>query len=249
MQITLSALSTAFGLVVLSLLVRALARRVLRPEEVAGSEASADMVMEAMAGLYGVLLAFLLGGAWDRLDNALAATQVEAGAVANLRQIARILPPPLDVELGAAVEAYRVSEVEALSPSTRLRRSGEVDPRIAHLWRIVASFEPETSAQTQLQAQAIDAVEQLTEQRRLRLATAPRRLHPLLWVVLLTGAAGILGMVAISRPRHRLPGLYLSALATLIAFVLYSIYALSDPVRSGLSSEIMPMPEEIVAPR
>ena len=243
MSITMRALVAAAAVVLAALAGRALLSRLVRPDTATGAEPSADLVMEALAGLYGVLVAFLLAGAWDRIDETRTSMILEASAVANLRLVASFLPSPLDRDLGAATDSY---QMQGLQRRAGERPVGETEPGIARIYRVLASFEPSTAAQSELQSRAFDAVDQLTEQSRRRVVTAPRRLHPLLWVILVSGGAGVLTVVALSRPGSRLPAVYLSILAALIGFALYAIFAMSDPVGSGLAAE--PFFQEVLSP-
>src|SRR5690606_13264741 len=93
---------------------RAVLGRLIPAARASEAEPTAYAVVEAMAALYGVLVAFVLAGAWDRLDQTRVALTLEANAITSLQQTARVLPPPTRDELGRAVDAYRESVLEEL---------------------------------------------------------------------------------------------------------------------------------------
>ena len=242
MPIVVRALLVALAAVAGALLGRAMLNRFIRTEQVTGTEGSADLVMEAMAGLYGVLLAFMLAGAWQRFDETRGAIVLEANAIANLRRIARVLPSPVGEELNTASESYRVS---ARAEMAGMAESTGVDTIVTRLWQTLTSFQPTTPAQTELQSRALDAVDDLTNQRWMRLSMIRRTLHPLIWIILLGGAGAVLSVVAISRPGRPLPAFYLALLAMVLAFALYTIRALSQPARSGVVAEMTPFVDHL----
>jgi hypothetical protein len=246
LPITLRALLVVAVAVALALAGRAALGRYSRPEWVAEAQPTADMVIEAMAALYGVLVAFLLSGAWERFDQTRGTMMLEANAIADLGQVAALFPEPLRDDLSAAVEAYRVSVIAELPQLAEGGRSTEPDAILDRLWRILAGFEPATPAQVDLQSRAFDAVEELADQRRFRLQAIRRTLPPILWVILVGGAAAVLVVVASSSADGRLPAVYLALLSAMISFALFAIYALSHPIRSGLAAELAPFLEGLL---
>ncbi|HEX7118881.1 MAG TPA: hypothetical protein VF212_08845 [Longimicrobiales bacterium] len=237
MPTTLQALLVVAAAVAATLAIRAALGRFLRPDRVRAAQPTASVVMDAAAGLFGILTAFILAGAWDRYDATRGAMSLEANAFSNLRQIAQVLPPPIRGEFGAAVEAYRVSALEEFRLLAGGRTGDDADSIVGHLWLILAGFEPETAGQAELQSRALDAVEELGNERRARLLAVRRAPPPILWLILAGGATAVLGLAALSSVGGRLPAVYLALLAAVISLALYTIYALSYPVRSGLLDE------------
>ncbi|HEY8470650.1 MAG TPA: hypothetical protein VIL18_13450 [Longimicrobiales bacterium] len=191
-------------------------------------------------------MAFVLSGAWDRLDQTRAALTLEANAITDLQQIAKVLPPPTRDELGRAVDAYRESVLEELRLLGAGRTSTEPDALIDRIWRILAGFEPGTAGQVELQSRAFDVVEELSDHRRVRLATAQQTPPAVLWVILIGGGAAVLALAAATSLGDRLRATYVALLAAVIAFALFAIYALSYPLRSGLAAEIAPLLDHVL---
>jgi len=211
---------------------RAILQRLVSRERVREAEWVGDMVMEALASLYGVLVAFLLAGAWDRLDNARSSIAIEINALADLRQIATMFPPPTSTQLASVVDRYQQRAVEELSSGQTLREGSALPAILGEMFRTIATFEPRAPTESQLQALALDAVKDLADQRRTR-AWSGQPLPHLVWWILIGGAAAVLVLVSIASGT-RLGLLYLILLAAVISLALFSIYALTYPPRAGL---------------
>ena len=242
-----SALLVVAAAVLATLAGRAVLGRLIPAARAAEDEPTAHAVLEAMAALYGVLVAFVLAGAWDRLDQTRTALTLEANAITDLQQTVRILPAPTRDELGRAVDAYRESILAELRLLGTGQASTEPDALVDRMLRILAGFEPQTAGQAELQSRAFDVVQELRDQRGVRLATARRAPPAVLWAILIGGGAATLAVAAASSLGGRLRAAYVALLAAMIAFALFAIYALSHPVRSGLAAEIAPLLEH--APR
>src|SRR5690606_27463297 len=127
LSIAASALLVVAAAVLATLIGRAMLGRLIPAARATETEPTAHAVLEAMAALYGVLVAFVLAGAWDRLDQTRLALTLEANAITDLQQTARILPAPTRDELGRAVDAYRESVLEELRLLAAGRTSTEPD--------------------------------------------------------------------------------------------------------------------------
>lgn len=237
MPVTLRALLDVALSIAATLAVRAVLRRFLRPEPVEAAQTTAGPVMEATSGLFGVLAAFILAGVWQRFDDTRGSLTLEFNAYANLRQIARILPQPINAEFGAALEAYQASARAELGLQAEGQAGADAGEIIGRLWLILARFEPATAGQSELQTRALDAVEELGDARRARLLAMRRTPPTILWLILAGGAAAVLALATISSVGGRLPAVYLALLAAVVSLTLYSIFTLAYPVRSGLLAE------------
>lgn len=250
MPVTLRALLVVALSIAATLAIRAVLRRFLRPEQVEAAQGTAGPVMEATAALYGVLAAFILAGAWQRFDDTRSSVTLEVNAYANLLQIARILPPPIDAEFGASIEAYPASAQTELGLPVGEPfddAGGDAGEVIGRLWSILTRFEPATAGQSELQTRAFDAVQQLGDARRARLLAVRRTPPPILWTILAGGAAAVLALATISSIGGRIPAVYLALLTAVVSLTLYAIYALTYPVRSGLLTEMSHLTESLLS--
>lgn len=230
--------------VVVLLLVRVVLARLIDPAQVRAAEPSADVVMEAMAGLYGVLVAFLLAGAWERYDNVRAILLQELSQIAEIQQIARVLPSPTGEALQREISAYVATARSELQARAEQQRATTISNG-AGMFNVLASFEPRTPAQEHLQATALDLVGDLSKQHRLLIFTGHRPVPGLVWVVLIGGAVVLLGMVAVSSRTSRVAAGYLACIAVVISLALFTIYALSYPLRTDFVNATAPLAREL----
>lgn len=248
MSVTVQAVLVAVGAMVVALAGRAVVHRLVRPERVEEAQQTAEIVTQAMAALYGVLVAFLLAGAWGRFDAARETVTLETNAAAALWQIAQVLPGAGGRQLTREVEAYERSVREEMALPGQGRTDAVTDTVVDGMWRTVAELKPTTPGQTELQAQAFNAVRELANHREARLSMMQERIPAILWLILIGGGAAVLTVVAISSSNTRLSAVYLALLTMLIAFGLYTTYALSYPGRSGLAEEMVPAFREMARP-
>lgn len=237
MSLTASALLVVAAAVLATLAGRALLGRFIPAARAAEAEPTGHAILEAIAALYGVLVAFVLAGAWDRLDQTRAALTLEANAITDLQQTVGILPAPTRDELARIVDAYRESVLEELRLLAAGRTSTEPDALVDRMLRILAGFEPHTAGEAELQSRAFDVVQELKDQRGVRLVMARRTPPAILWAILIAGGAAVLAVAAASSLGSRLRAAYVALLAAVLAFALFAIYALSHPVRSGFTAE------------
>lgn len=236
MSITLNALIVVGASVAAALAIHVALGRLIRSSRVSEAESTAGVTMEAMANLYGVLLAFILSGAWGRLDDARSMLTHEANALLDLKQIARLLPAPTRDELESGIEAYRYGVLEELRRPEDRRPLEHPDSTLNRLWQIAAAYDPETPGQTELQSRALDTLEELGDQRRLRIRAFQRPVPGILWTILIGGAVVVISLTALTSTGGRLPAAYVALLAAMISFGLFAIWVLSHPVRSGLAA-------------
>ena len=167
---------------------RALLRRRLRG---GGQTSVVDTVMEPLAGVYGLLLAFLVSGVADRTMQLRSALETESDAFQRARLITQRLPPPLNAELPRRLDLYAAAERAARQQRFVPDRSGAI---LNNLWLRVAAFEPGSASVGVLQAETLDQLRVLDEQRR-NATRASRHAHgPLIWLVLIVGSTCVIAV-------------------------------------------------------
>ncbi|HEY0303807.1 MAG TPA: hypothetical protein VGC44_02490 [Longimicrobiales bacterium] len=203
---------------------RALLLRVVRHD---GRASVVDTVMEPLAGVYGLLLAFLVSGVADRAALLRAAAQEEAAAYDRLEQVAQHLPQAVGVRLQRALQRYARSELAARAGHPTADRGVTA---LHEVWVTIATFEANKAIESILQAQALDDVRVLREQR----AIAERASHPAhsgaIWLILIVGTCSVVGVCALASLGDPRGPIYLTALTAVIAVTLYVLYVLSQPI-------------------
>lgn len=192
-----------------------------------GHASVVDTVMEPLAGVYGLLLAFLVSGVADRAAMLRAAAQEEAAAYNRLEQVARHLPQAVGARLQHSLRRYARNELAA--------RAGHptADPGVAALqevWVTIATFEAKQSIENILQAQALDDVRVLREQRAIAERASQPAHSGAIWLILIVGTCSVVGVCALASLGDPRGPIYLTALTAVIAVTLYVLYALSRPI-------------------
>lgn len=212
-------IAVALVLVFRMVLVRALGGR--------GNDSIVDTVMEPLAGIYGMLLAFLVGGAADRVLERRTAVRQEVEAFQRVVAVVRHMPAPLDTQLHVMLRGYATAELAARRGFQSEDRSNAL---LNDMWLALAGFEPTRTSQQMLQSEAMAELRTLREQRRIA-ASANRPAHgPMIWSVLLLGAVLLISCCAVAGVADPHAPFYLSALSALIAITLYVFYALTRPL-------------------
>lgn len=128
-----------------------------------------ELFMAAGAGLYGVLVAFVLSAALSNFDRVREAGASEADSIANLASVAAGLPAPAEQEIRAAIANY----ARALLEEERTKGSGagsDASTALRTLRSLIVGFKPKGEGETNLHAAALDLVNRASDQRRARLA-------------------------------------------------------------------------------
>jgi hypothetical protein len=214
---------TALALV---LLLRGFLRRTVGEREGA---TVADTVMAPLAGLYGLLLAFLVGGVSDRSTDLRRSTREEAEAFARMEQIAGIVPPQTGVKLHRILQNY--AHVEATARADQ-RLTPAAERALNDLWYALAAFDATTRREIFLQSEALSELETLREQRRVAASMARAAHGPLIWVVLLAGSLCITAECAVASLGDPRATFHLAALTLVITLTLYALHVLSRPLIS-----------------
>lgn len=224
--------------IALALVGQALVDRLLRPDTLERAEnVVGNLFSQAVSGVYGVLVAFLLAGALTSFQALRGNLTVELNALIELARLAQALPAPAAAEIGEATRAFAFSLVDDEWPHLA---EGRANPRttaaLTRLRQLVATFSPSSAGEANLHAAALDLVRTIGEQRRILILAARRGLPALVWWILGIGGVVSIGISTLSAPPFRpLRFVLVAALTVLIALALYTLYALSHPFGPVLS--------------
>ena len=208
------------------LLLRRLLRRAVGEREGA---TVADTVMAPLAGLYGLLLAFLVGGVADRSTELRRSTREEAEAFARMQQIAHMVPAPVSAELHSLLASYARAESAARADQ---RLTPAAEGALNAIWYALAAFDANRRRDIFLQSEALSELRTLREERRVA-ASMARPAHGLMiWIVLLVGSLSIIGVCAVASLGDPRATFHLAALTLVITLMLYTLYLLSRPLIS-----------------
>jgi hypothetical protein len=212
------------GAIILILLFRSILQRATHEK---GEHSVVDTVIEPLAGIYGLLLAILVGGAVDRASELQQGLEMERAAYVRVSEIAARMPAGVSKVLQPSLRRYAQLEnaaglEEQPSPASK--------KLLNEIWFMLAEFEPARPSEVLLQSEALDAIHTLAEHRifAARANRFPNKV--LVWMILIVGSVSVLGVCALASlgdPRGRI---YLTALTAVVAITLYVFFALTRPI-------------------
>ncbi|HET7479922.1 MAG TPA: DUF4239 domain-containing protein [Rubrobacteraceae bacterium] len=205
-------------------------RRVPLPLREAHNNTTAT-IFGALYVMYALMVGFSAYFVAYQFDTAQKNVESEAGSVEEIYYLAEQFPEPDRRKVQGLTESYAKTVIQQGWP---MMKQGKLSPRAGEtadeLRRTVLSFEPKTSSQQAVYAQALLVLQDLDEYRALRLLDARTGIPLILWVVLVVG--GILTVAftyLFGMKDHRLHLLMVVAFTVVLILTLYTIRALEYP--------------------
>lgn len=220
------------AMVLLAVAGTLLARRWVSVEVLKLNNEVAGFIYGVIGVLYAVLLGFTAIIVWEQFDKAQAVVEQEANELADLYRDAQAFPDDVRRELETHLRAYARLVVEKEWPAMVERKSSpETWEEYNQLWRIYHRFRPQHEHEKIWYAQSLTKLNQLGDQRRLRLLSSRSEGVPdVMWVVLLGAGVITIGFSFLFGTRNATAQVLMtSGLAMTIALVLFSIVALEHP--------------------
>ncbi len=220
------------GTVLIAVAGTVLARRWVSVEVLKLNNEVAGFIYGVIGVLYAVLLGFTAIIVWEQFDKAQAGVDQEANELADLYRDAQAFPDATRKKLESQLRAYARLVVEKEWPAMAERTSSpETWEMYNQLWRTYHRFQPQNDHERTWYAQSLTRLNQLGDQRRLRLLSSQSKGIPVVMWVALLGAGGItIGFSFLFGTRSATAQVLMtSALAMTIALVLVSILALEEP--------------------
>ena len=201
--------------------------------------AATGIIYAALYVMFGVTIGFSLFLVWQQYDAAQKMAESEAAHVEELYRLAEGFPEPERGRVQDLAASYARVVVEEEWP---MMQQGRTSPRAGEiadeLQRSIQVFEPRTEAEQELQGEGLTQVDELDEERALRLLEVREGLPPILWVVLITG--GVITVAFTYLFGMETPWLHMlavAALAVIVSLILYTIavleYPFDDEMRVG----------------
>jgi hypothetical protein len=187
-----------------------------------------------------VLLGFAAVTVWEAYDKARASVQQEADDLADLYRDAQTFPDETRTQIEDQIREYVRLVVEKEWPAMAERNSisepFEVWDAYTRLWRTYYQFQPGSDQQRIWYARSITKLNDLSDQRRLRLQSSRAGGVPtMMWVALLgAGAITIAFSFLFGTQSAAAQVVISSGLAFTIALVMLAIIALEQPF-AGIS--------------
>ena len=190
-----------------------------------------NAIHQAIGIVYGVAIGFTILVVWQHLDTAQATTQREASDVEAIYRHADQLHESDGNRVQELSRSYAEVVVEEEWP---LLAHGQASPQAQNtadeLRDRIQKLDPQTMAEQALYARMLTNVDELEENRGLRLLQSKEGVPPFLWIVLvITGiiTVAFTYLFEIESPRRHM--LLVAALAVVVALSLYTVRIIEYP--------------------
>jgi Protein of unknown function (DUF4239) len=224
-----------------------LVRLRVRLAQLRGNNEVAGFKFAVIGVLYAVLLAFVVISSWERFHDAESALASEGGAAATIYRLAGGLDASSTATLRANLSAYLRSVLGDDWPAMVRGHSSAVTTRVlSDLYDEVIHYSPADLRDSNLQAELLSELDQVTRARRERLVMAEGTVPEVIWFVLFLGAGltisftfffGTENLVAQSCMTGILAAIIFSAVLVIIALdrpYTGAITVSREPIRSVL---------------
>ncbi len=186
--------------------------------------------------MFGLSVGFSLFLVWQQFGMARQTTEREAASVEELYRLAGSFPEPERSRVQELAVSYAMEVIEEEWP---LLEQGRSSPRagatLDELRRGVQEAEPRTDAQGALHAEALSELDELEEDRLLRLVAAREGIPYIVWVMLVVGGTLTITFTYLfGIDAAWLHAVAVAGLTVLVSLILHVIGILDYPFNSGV---------------
>lgn len=220
------------GMVALAVAGTLLTRRRVGAEVLQFNNEVAGFIYAVVGVVYAVLLGLSAIIVWEQYDQAKVIVEREANELADLYRSAQTFPDGVRRELEARIRTYARLVVEKEWPAmAEHKASPEAWQAFNQLWRTYHLFRPENDHQRIWYAESLKRLNQLGDQRRLRLLNSRSEGVPgVMWVVLLGGGVVTVAYTFLFGSRGTAAQVLMAAgVAMMTALVQLSVLAMHHP--------------------
>lgn len=219
------------GLPLVAVAVQALVRRMV-PGIVEGEHNDVAGFLIAVVGVvYAVTLAFIVIVTWEEFRDARSTVSAEAAALRSLYRDSRALPEPTRTRMGDLVVDYGQevagAEWEAMDDGGSSRRAFDL---VGDMFGSLQGAAPTSSTQETFLADAVDRLNDVTEDRAERLTVAEEGPPSILWAAIAIGGVLTLGFALLfGVSNERLHYVMVGGFAAVLGLQIFVILVLSHP--------------------
>ena len=207
----------------------------------------AGFIIGVLGAIYAVLLAFVVVAVWDQFGDAKIIVATEANQLTDLSRMAQGFPGPAQQRVLDGLKAYGQSVIDdewkAMSDG---EASQKTQAAMDYLWQLFREVEPQTNRENALYAESLARLNEMGDNRRLRIHASaddiPAVIQVLLWgggllIIVFTYFFGVKSI--------RSQALMTAALASEVAFLLFLVVALDNPFHGYLRLSPEPMQQAL----
>ena len=188
-------------------------------------------IFSVIGTTYAVLLAFMAMAAWEQYDAAGTLARHEANLVGSAYQATHGLPLSIGLPMQADLRAYLSRVIDVEWPAQVAGHGIPLaEPLLVRLHRTALRIVPANAGETNVQIALIRALDGVETDRRDRRLTARGLVPRLVWIVLLSGGALMVGFsFVLGGPTFEVHLLMTAVLVASGVLVLLLIVGLSSP--------------------
>jgi hypothetical protein len=193
-------------------------------------------VVAVIGTTYAVILAFMLSGVWNMLQQAQANADQEANSLVNIWRISANIEEPEGQEVRKLCQTYAQLVISKEWPAMVADKPLPLETRdiLNQLWKLSGQSQAHSGPDSIASYQFMEELRMLTEYRRVRLMHSHEELPGILRAVLIAG--GIITVAAccfFGVPSFRFHVLQIVVLSFLISLVLVAIADLDRPYQGN----------------
>jgi hypothetical protein len=193
--------------------------------------------LSAVGVFYGLALGLIAVATWENFTDVDGLVSKEAASVAGLYNDLDSLPQPLRVHLEERLRDYTTFVISKDWPAQKKGDTLEEGSlKLEDLEDELMAFEPTKERERIAQAEVVKSLNQVVEQRRLRMEAVGTALPGALWAVVIFGAAltVVLGLL-FWLDNLMLHAILLAIMATFIGLLIFLTAAMDNPFRGEFS--------------
>lgn len=211
-----------------------------------GANDAVSGTVQAIGVFYGITVGLIAVAVWSTNSAASDLVSREASAIGGLYRDINGYPSPLKEELHEKLRAYTEFVVKQDWPAQREGKTLDGGMNIlTDFQNAQFAFEPKTAGQTNLDAEALRAFNNLADCRRLRVVAAGGGLSDVMWAVIWVGAVISIGVAYFFKiPDVKLHAILVVLIAGFLAMVIFMI-VINDKPFFGHSS-VSPEPYQFM---
>src|SRR6266498_978988 len=236
---------------VLSLLGLFAARRFLLPSLRfnEGINDAVSGIVQAIGVFYGITVGLIAVSVWNTNSTSADLVSKEAASIGALYRDVSGYPSPVKEELRAKLRDYIVFTIEQAWPAQKKGQILDGGTQILEDFRSkLFSFEPRTMGEAALHQETLGAFNNLTENRRLRVAAVLSGLSDVMWAVIWIGAAFSIAVAYLYKIEDpRIHAILVALMSGFLSVVLFMIVINDKPFYGYVS--ITPGPYKLILDR
>lgn len=187
--------------------------------------------------IYGVLLAFVVVAVWQNYDKSNVNVEKEANCLVDIYLDAECFPKDFRENVRSLAKEYADA---VIYDEWKLLAAGHASPiaydAVKKLWKLYSAYLPVNETERVFFSESVKKLNEMVELRRMRLLDSRIGIDPVLWCVLICGAATTISFTFFFGSENMKAQVLMSSLlALLISLILLTILLFDYPFTGDVS--------------